>query len=306
MKVGRNEPCPCGSGKKYKKCCMAKNEEAELSKYSEYDSESSVIRIHENSNAEAVENRVEEDDEELDMRTLLLRAMVNLRQMTMKNKPHIKEYKNIRKLHKEIVDSIVIYIQDGKFEQKIDKDYGKTADNKPPEELIVFDTVFDMEDDVGAQGWVNLNVYKNSVNMQCVTEDYIEKKRFRKPEKIEFLHSMLDSHAGLFEITGADKDEGYVYLRDVLSNQEYKIIDIALSAQLNDDIYMYNRIITYKDISFGTGIGISFSKKDLFITDWIKRNKKDYMIKQELIRFLELFNRYTTDSNNIKTIKNNL
>ncbi|HHL2060062.1 TPA: SEC-C metal-binding domain-containing protein, partial [Clostridium perfringens] len=21
VKVGRNEPCPCGSGKKYKKCC---------------------------------------------------------------------------------------------------------------------------------------------------------------------------------------------------------------------------------------------------------------------------------------------
>ena len=21
LKVGRNEPCPCGSGKKYKKCC---------------------------------------------------------------------------------------------------------------------------------------------------------------------------------------------------------------------------------------------------------------------------------------------
>ncbi len=27
-KVGRNEPCPCGSGKKYKKCCMAKHEAA--------------------------------------------------------------------------------------------------------------------------------------------------------------------------------------------------------------------------------------------------------------------------------------
>ena len=23
-KIGRNEPCPCGSGKKYKKCCMGK------------------------------------------------------------------------------------------------------------------------------------------------------------------------------------------------------------------------------------------------------------------------------------------
>ena len=23
-KIGRNEPCPCGSGKKYKKCCIGK------------------------------------------------------------------------------------------------------------------------------------------------------------------------------------------------------------------------------------------------------------------------------------------
>lgn len=27
MKTGRNDPCPCGSGKKYKKCCMEKDEE---------------------------------------------------------------------------------------------------------------------------------------------------------------------------------------------------------------------------------------------------------------------------------------
>ena len=26
---GRNEPCHCGSGKKYKHCCLAKDEEAE-------------------------------------------------------------------------------------------------------------------------------------------------------------------------------------------------------------------------------------------------------------------------------------
>lgn len=29
-KVGRNDRCPCGSGKKYKKCCLAANEAAEL------------------------------------------------------------------------------------------------------------------------------------------------------------------------------------------------------------------------------------------------------------------------------------
>jgi tetratricopeptide (TPR) repeat protein len=29
-KIGRNEPCPCGSGKKYKQCCLAKDEAARL------------------------------------------------------------------------------------------------------------------------------------------------------------------------------------------------------------------------------------------------------------------------------------
>ena len=24
MKIGRNDPCPCGSGKKYKNCCLRK------------------------------------------------------------------------------------------------------------------------------------------------------------------------------------------------------------------------------------------------------------------------------------------
>jgi len=27
MKAGRNDACPCGSGKKYKKCCLANDQE---------------------------------------------------------------------------------------------------------------------------------------------------------------------------------------------------------------------------------------------------------------------------------------
>ena len=37
VKIGRNDPCPCGSGKKYKKCCLNKSEEnrfAEAIRYS--------------------------------------------------------------------------------------------------------------------------------------------------------------------------------------------------------------------------------------------------------------------------------
>lgn len=31
MKISRNAPCPCGSGKKYKKCCLSKGEQIERS-----------------------------------------------------------------------------------------------------------------------------------------------------------------------------------------------------------------------------------------------------------------------------------
>ena len=30
MKIGRNSPCPCGSGIKYKKCCLNKTEDQRL------------------------------------------------------------------------------------------------------------------------------------------------------------------------------------------------------------------------------------------------------------------------------------
>ena len=33
-KASRNDPCPCGSGKKYKKCCLAKEKESPLKRIS--------------------------------------------------------------------------------------------------------------------------------------------------------------------------------------------------------------------------------------------------------------------------------
>ncbi len=32
MKTGRNDPCPCGSGKKYKHCCLSRSMSDELDK----------------------------------------------------------------------------------------------------------------------------------------------------------------------------------------------------------------------------------------------------------------------------------
>ena len=36
MNAGRNDPCPCGSGKKYKKCCLAKDQEESSRRTAEF------------------------------------------------------------------------------------------------------------------------------------------------------------------------------------------------------------------------------------------------------------------------------
>lgn len=53
-KLGRNEPCHCGSGKKYKKCCIQKDKEKSL----EQQTIAENIKLERTS----YENREEEDD----------------------------------------------------------------------------------------------------------------------------------------------------------------------------------------------------------------------------------------------------
>ncbi len=68
MKTGRNTPCPCGSGKKYKKCCMRKDEnvhreEQEVLRY-EQDVQNGLIEpfaSEEDWEEEAIEDDWEDD-----------------------------------------------------------------------------------------------------------------------------------------------------------------------------------------------------------------------------------------------------
>ena len=49
-KVGRNDPCPCGSGKKYKKCCELKGSGKKL--------EASRFNVHQSNQAAQGTSRV--------------------------------------------------------------------------------------------------------------------------------------------------------------------------------------------------------------------------------------------------------
>ena len=88
MKIGRNDLCPCGSGKKYKRCCYLQIN----SLHTELGNKESNIVDYVNSF---------EDDfdlmEDFDNQALFLEAINNLRRITLDRKTHIKEYRKIRK-----------------------------------------------------------------------------------------------------------------------------------------------------------------------------------------------------------------
>jgi hypothetical protein len=291
MKIVRNEPCICGSGKKYKKCCLGKEKNAVTE---------TALNLQE-----------DDEDDEFDLYEGLLKITVDIHRRRLNRKPHIREYKKIRKMHEEIIGGMTIYYDEGKFEHKFANPYVSEEKGNPTElrsvqkpiKLRLLEADFDMESREGSHAFYDMLVYKCAPNANCITEEFIKNRRYRKPEKMEFLQSMLDSKLGLYEITGIDSEDGYAYLKEVFTGEEYKMTDTGLSYSNSDlDVYLYTRIITYSDIAFTTGFSLFFKKADRFIQDFIKREKKDYQTLGEYVRFIELYNRFSKDSKRIRVI----
>lgn len=285
MKPERNEPCPCGSGRKYKKCCYLM----------EQNQNQAVL------NLEAQDRQNSHEDDDFAKQEFWINAMNNLRRFTLDKKPHIKEYYKIRKMHGEIVDTMAQYYDDGKFKQKVNTDSVSRA--KKEREVHLLESSFDLETRTGVQGFYDMVIYKTASNTNCITEEFIENRRYRKPEKIEFLQSMLASKLGLFEVTGTDFEEGYAYLKEVFTGDKYTIVDVGLSGGRNyGEFYIYTRIITYHGVSFGTGLNLIFTKDDGFIKNHIRHHRKDYNPNGEMLRFTQLYNRYSKNSDRVRTV----
>ena len=279
MKPGRNDPCPCGSGKKYKKCCYLKEQ---------------IITAVTNTESqnEPDDEDYPDDDDYQDESEEFYSLINNIRNYLLEGKQHIREYIKIRKMHSEIISAMGQYYFDDKFQLQVNKEIIPDTGHK--NSPISLDSNFDLETREGIQGFYDSIVYKSARNINCITEDFIKNHRYRKPEKIELLQSMLQSKLGLFEITGTDMNEGYAYIKNVFTGDEYTLIDIGLSGDQNfGDFYIYTRIISYHGINFGTGLNLIFEKKDNFIKNHILSHKKDFSEEREYLRFVELYNRFS-------------
>ncbi|MCL2163165.1 MAG: SEC-C domain-containing protein [Oscillospiraceae bacterium] len=226
MKISRNKPCPCGSGKLYKRCCADKDLAAS--------SAGAGLSYH---NDNYYEGRA------------LLNMIVEMQKIFLDKKPHIKQYKDIRKLHSDIMDDMMDYHAKGKFEQKFNPNFEKPEISSPGS-IKIMETSFDPRTNEGYHGLAEALIFKQIPGVTCMSEDFIKRNHYRSPDKIEFLHSMLHSKVGLFEVKETDIAEAYVTLRDVFTGEECQIVDIGLSSTPDSEsIYIYSRIISFQGVS---------------------------------------------------------
>ncbi len=147
----------------------------------------------------------------------MLEMMSKMHGFMLRGKPHIKEYYRLLNLHSEIISAMAQYDADGKFERIIEEVPQKEQSSTHGSGMVyLLQSEFDLDAQEDSQAYYDMVMYKQAPNMNCITEDFIQKHRYRRADKIELLHSMLHSKRGLLEVTGTDVNEGYAYLQDVL------------------------------------------------------------------------------------------
>ncbi len=110
------------------------------------------------------EDRKEEKEIESMKSEFVSNLLHNMQKLLLKDKPHIKKYKKIRKLHDEIMSSMMQYLYQGKFKLKVD-DNIKVKEN---DEIMYINTKFDTRTEIGVQALSNVMVYKNACNLNCI------------------------------------------------------------------------------------------------------------------------------------------
>jgi hypothetical protein len=229
------------------------------------------------------------------------RLALTIHERELSDLPHIKEYRKLRKLHGLIVESMIEYVQNGRFvptRGPVGDLRDGTVRNEQPE-LRAVGVTFDMETYDGSLAYYDTQIYESFPGANSVTDEYLRRGHYRTPEKTALLQGMRDSVCGFFEIDSVEPSSGYVLLREVFTNREYKVVDFALSFKENDKIYLYNRVITVGSVSFCVGVSLVFLKTDPFAAEFIERHRADYNPTLEWIRFAELYNRYKSDSKRV-------
>ena len=233
--IGRNDPCPCGSGKKYKNCCLTSSEALSIAKY-KYDK---YLEVRNEACAKVFEAGFE--DLKIDSFGPSFYLLDNL----LFEPPESSQIRNADDFDNFLKDAAFLFaiygypVHEGKlFEPVTDENSGSTNKVKDTEVdntegIDGFGFKLDFFDIVKKQAACKEEIENNYLWKYCLVNF---NNRFSDEEK-KFLNSLKDSVPGFFKVTdiNASQQEKEIAgcpvstFEDIFTGKRYKILDRLLS-----------------------------------------------------------------------------
>lgn len=228
MKIGRNELCPCGSGKKYKKCCLSKAKEDTdklIDPFTYHDNyihtkkvkatriNKKLLNIHDNKKNLSIKSIIDD----------YLEIMNYILDYATKNNLHTLEQIDDTNLISDFLINVI-----GDFEEEIlnlnKNDYDLNVTNKYLDKLV---NTFNLDD----------NTYENS--LRCKTHSLFKLGDYELGEKIMLdwiskKHNSIYAYVELvddYEMVGDLKKSKYYY---DLGMKQTNLNDLDVLEERND------------------------------------------------------------------------
>lgn len=194
--------------------------------------------------------------------------LINQKINTLNNKPHLQRYLEIRKKTDSISNKMLEYFKEGNY--NFDDEFNKISKILYEESTYINENIsLNWKDDKDIL--LDMLLFKNSSNVNCMVSEFLSKKLYEGEEEKKILECMLKSTLSIYKVLKRH-DNGFIEIQDLITKKRIRIVDIAGSLEINEDIYMVNRIISYNGISFGNGISLITNSSNREIDNYLKKN----------------------------------
>jgi len=225
-KVGRNEPCPCGSGKKYKKCCLKKGNDflmpfADFPAIKQYPQENQPLPIKSVGQAPL--------DEEI---RLLEEAVLNA--AMKKRSDHIREAK----------DHLGMFLFRITF-KGFSNQYVTQLLDKAQESFVIPWALYNWVPDLFEQ--LEQDKKEENITDTTIAVQLQESINAQLTEGERVLFSLLNrSHFSFYQVKTVAEDGSFV-LVDLLLGNECTVFDEVMVKKLEEGDILFARIIHHKE-----------------------------------------------------------
>lgn len=177
-------------------------------------------------------------------------GFINLWKISFERQPEYKAYQKIRKISGEVLDKFVDFI-DPDFD-----DYSDVIRIELFDLMEKYKIHFDVElKEIDSHHTLKAMLYCYD-NGGKISQKYLDNTRIRKPEKLNMIKSIIDSKSSFFEVIREGSKPYKIIIRDVMTNEEYEIIDtgVAFAHRFMNEIirskYLLTTLMNYDGINF--------------------------------------------------------